>query len=141
MNWNRWKIIGKTCSYDGPAVYELRIVGIDHNPITVKRWLLEDRNGIISIGETSNMKGRLNQFVNALNRGTGHSEANLLYLLIKYSRFSSTLLEYNIEYRYKGVSSKKEAKRQEELRIKDYVKAFGEVPPLNSVIPNRFGEW
>jgi hypothetical protein len=46
-----------------------------------------------------------------------------------------------MEYSYTEVPNIAELEIEEERNIKLYCKQFGEVPPLNSAIPNRYGKW
>ena len=141
MKWNNWEELDSKCNHADAAVYEFRLVSEKSLPYKFPRWFAIDNNGILSIGETGDMQKRLKQFINGFNRCNGHSEANLLFLINKYCGLTNAFPNYKIEYRYMPVSSKGAAKKFEESLIKDYVKFFGEVPPLNSAIPKRYGEW
>ena len=46
--------------------------------------------------------------------------------------------EREYEYSFTRVDSKGQAKAMEEELLKTYLKQFGELPPLNSVLPNRY---
>ena len=137
MKWTRWKSILLGSEYQGPAVYMTRLV-LDGQPMTIPRFLKNDQTGIILIGNSNNMERRRRQFCTGLSRGEGHSEANLLFILKKYTKVKSILDRYKIEYRFMQLSTKNEATQCEEILIKRYVKRFGEVPPLNSTIPKRY---
>lgn len=141
MKWNNWEKLDSKCDHAAAAVYEFRLVSEKSQPYKFPRWFAVDKNGILSIGETGDMQKRLKQFINGFNRCNGHSEANLLFLINKHCSLNDIFSNYEIEYRYIPVSSKEYAKQCEEILIKDYVKSFGEVPPLNSAIPKRYGEW
>ena len=136
-DWSRWSDLTARCPQNGPAVYEIRVCasGI---PLRVGRFLRTDMRGILCIGMTTNVRRRIRDFIKGLSRGLGHSEANLLHRLEQATALGRLIWRRSYEYRFIAVDSKTEACRLEERLIKRYVKRFGEVPPLNSVIPNRY---
>jgi hypothetical protein len=85
------------------------------------------------------MEERRRDFVRGLNLGDGHSEANLLHRISRSRRFVRLFPGCLYQYSFLRVSSRREAASVEEWLIKNYVQQFGEVPPLNSVIPRRYG--
>jgi hypothetical protein len=99
-----------------------------------------DQDGLICIGKTGDMEGRRKQFMNGLNGRFGHSEGNLLHILEKISPLRTTYEGYRYQYSFAKLDGGLEGK-EEERQIKAYVKQFGEVPPLNSAIPDRYGNW
>ncbi len=82
----------------------------------------------------------LRDFVRGLEHGRGHSEANLLHILEKSTPLKRVLPRRIYQYRFRPARNKADANKLEEGLIKRYVKRFGEVPPLNSAIPNRYQE-
>jgi hypothetical protein len=88
---------------------------------------------------TKNMKARHRDFLQGLTRGRGHSEANLLHRLERRGPLTK-LKSRRYEYRFRVVKDREAAMALEEGLIKLYVQRFGEAPPLNSAIPNRYGE-
>jgi len=113
-----------------------------HNgkPIEIRRFLGIDRNGILCIGKTTQLASRRKQFIRGLGGIFGHSEGNLLHILETISPIEVKFPDREYEYSYAVVAIGDEDITEEE-EIKAYVKEFGEVPPLNSAIPNRFGDW
>ena len=89
---------------------------------------------------TTDMERRRKQFISGEQRCQGHSEGNLLFLLKKYSPFKAKHDNSKYEYHFQKVGTTDEAKKKETKLIKDYVKQYGEVPPLNSAIPDRYEE-
>ena len=90
MDWSDWQPLSEESNRDGAAVYEVRMVrtvrGRDHPvAIPLSRFLASDPGGLLVIGETSRMQGRRRDFIRGMDTGQGHSEGNLLYLLIKHS--------------------------------------------------------
>ena len=118
-------------------MYLVRIC-IDGVTQPLQRFLGEDRRGLLTIGMTGNMENRRRQFVRGLKSGRGHSEANLLHQLLDPRRFRSRLPSCVYEYRFIRTRTRNSAGGLEELLLKRYLRRFGEVPPLNSAIPNRY---
>jgi hypothetical protein len=110
-------------------------------PLFVPRFLDVDKRGLLSIGETGNMESRRNKFINAVEKCSSHSEGNLLHYLLRYTPLNDRFPNHHIEYRYRGEDDKGTAKAAETRLIKAYIREFGEVPPLNSAIPDRYGSW
>ena len=65
-----------------------------------------------------------------------HSEGRTLHLILKSGK--SGLDIENLDYSYRLTESDEQAFKCEELEIKKYFKKFGEVPPLNSMIPKKY---
>jgi hypothetical protein len=129
------------CNYQGAAIYKVRLTNANHNPFSLERLLKVDDQGIICIGETGNMKRRRAQFLSAINGANGHSEMNLVYYLNEYTDFKKKFEDAKFQYCFCECTDKAESKSEEEKLIKVYFKEFGEVPPLNSAIPNRYENW
>ena len=134
--WSSWRPIGDACAYRGPAVYQVRLQG-PRGVRKISRFLRRDPRGLLCIGMTGNMWGRIRQFERGLSRGTGHSEANLLHQLEESSSLNR-LISRVYQYRFRALRTRAQAAQLEEQLIKRYLKRFGEVPPLNSAIPNRY---
>jgi len=140
MSWSEWQSLTQKAGHDGPAVYELRLVTAA-GPIPVPRFLAIDQRGLLAIGETGNMDSRRRQFIRATETCSGHSEGNLLYYLLRHSPLNKVHPEHRLEYRFRKEADKGAAKIGEARMIKAYIREFGEVPPLNSAIPDRYGNW
>jgi hypothetical protein len=87
------------------------------------------------------MESRRRQFIYAVEKCSGHSEGNLLYYLLRHSPLNERFPHHQLEYRFRGEDNKAAAKSAEARLIKAYIREFGEVPPLNSAIPDRYGSW
>lgn len=135
--WTRWRSIETHADHSGSGVYLVRIC-IDGVTQPLQRFLGEDRLGLLTIGMTGNMEKRRRQFVLGLKTGRGHSEANLLHQLLDLRRFRSRLPSCVYQYRFIRTRTREGAGDLEEALLKRYLRRFGEVPPLNSVIPNRY---
>jgi len=137
--WSDWCSIDKPTDYKHCAVYEIRLC-CQKTPISISRFLGVDERGLLCIGKAKSMEKRRKQFVNSRKEGDGHSEGNLLHRLEIDSTISTRYPDPEYEYSFAKVNPGQE-NRLEEQEIKAYVKQFGEVPPLNSAIPNRYGVW
>lgn len=125
--------------FDEPGVYRVRWLR-DSQPVHPGRFLGRDDLGIIAIGKAKQLEDRRSQFVRAAETRRGsHSEGKLLGILVYYSALPANILgELHWEYRICDVE---DLEREESLEIKRYVLRFGQTPPLNCAIPDRFGEW
>lgn len=136
-----WLNINDKCNYQGPAVYKVRLAYANGNACTLGRLLKADDEGIMCIGHTRQMEQRRTQFVSAINGVGGHSEMNLVDYLKAHTIFRKRFKDANFQYSFCKCVDVAESKKEEERLIKSYFKKFGEVPPLNSAIPNRYGNW
>jgi hypothetical protein len=138
--WSEWFGFDVPPGYCGPAVYQLRLV-INGKPIRVPRLLASDKEGILVIGCTGNMDRRFRQAHIARMYGTGGSSLNLLYYFERFTDFGRAFPGYDFEYRIVRLPKEDEAKAVESRLIKQYVCRFGDRPPLNSALPDRYGGW
>ncbi len=150
--WSAWENILKANDYDQYVVYELRLVNLSKKPIEINRFLKPDKNGILYIGERRSMKSCILDVKAAIKEPERHMAGILIHYLFKnsdgFKRYLKTIgvnkmedIQNLIEYRFIKVNSKALKKKVEEYFIKDYVKEFGEPPPLNSTIPKRNESW
>lgn len=129
----------KPSNHNHGAIYKFRLLAKDNKPLKIRRMLADDNSGILCIGKTTNMERRLKQFRSGVYNCKGHSEGNLFYLVKKYCKNFDYKPEL-IQYRFKAYAGA-DLELKEEKCIKRYIKSFGEVPPFNSAIPNRYGSW
>ena len=137
LHWTKWQPIDVVSRNGGPAVYRIRAVK-NGRPLVIDRFLGTDVRGILSIGVSGNFEQRRQKFVRALSVGRGHSEANLLCLLFRYCRLEQKIGNILIEYSCCAQCLRSEALKLEAQQIKNYLRRYGEVPPLNSAIPERY---
>lgn len=135
--WSHWRPLDRPCGHSGAAVYQVRLL-TSRRPLRIGRLLRRDPRGLLCIGMTADMQRRLRDFVQGLKRGRGHSEANLLHQLEESTPLKRLMPRRDYQYRFHPTRNRADAQRLEERLIKQYVKQFGEVPPLNSAIPNRY---
>ena len=138
-SWSDWRDINQSAGYKECAVYRIRLCD-QKGPVRISRFLGADGDGILCIGKTAHMEYRRKQFVNGLKGKYAHSEGNLLYILEQVSPLLKSYPRPAYQYSFAIVSAGQEDKIEEQ-EIKAYVRLFGEVPPLNSAIPDRYGQW
>ena len=114
MAWQGWRSIIASSGHDGAAVYQLRLTDANGNPISISRFLSTDDRGILNIGESQYMETRRRAFVTATETCTGHSAGNLLYYLLKFSRYVKCFPNHQIEYRFRAQADKASARLAEE---------------------------
>ncbi len=129
--WQKFEVENLKGNPKEPGIYRIRIRGIK-----ICRFLGEDKNGILAIGKSNNIFRRLKQFFRSTSGKKGHSEGKTLHLILKSGKLK--LDTKNLEYSYCLTETDEQAFKCEELEIKKYFKKFGEVPPLNSLIPKKY---
>ena len=82
MNWSNWENIENLPDYEGKGVYRIRLVDNKGKSISIQRFLGEDKDGIIVIGKTKNIKTRLKQFYKVVieTKKYPHSEGLTIHL-------------------------------------------------------------
>jgi hypothetical protein len=139
MDWSPWLPLSTPSDRWEPAVYQFRLMN-DGVPFVINRLLGSDEDAILTIGKTKNMEARRKQFACGLEKCYGHSEANLLYLLINYSRLKRVVSKPSVEYRFTKRETDQLAIEHEAALLRAYIVRHGELPPLNSILPDRYGE-
>lgn len=137
--WSQWKYIEKEpCSYEKSAIYKIRLVNHKGKPITIPRFLKKDKNGILMIGRTKNLKRRLNNFIKAVKENKSlHTEGEMFCLIKRIRNFKTQYgSNWRLEYSFKRLY-KNQIKKGEEEALKNYFKEYGELPVLNSILPKR----
>jgi hypothetical protein len=140
LNWSRWQPIHQPAEHNTPAVYIVRIV-YAKRPVRIPRFLASDRRGILTIGKTSKMETRRRQFIRGLDGNWGHSEAELLHMIRRAASLPRSIAKGALEYTQAPIPEHIDLDRIEEVLMKTYAREYGEPPPLNSAIPNRYSSW
>lgn len=136
--WSDWKNINEGCGEEKGGVYKVRLIDNGRQPFKINRFLDADLSGIIAIGSTENFKNRINAFqMVLLGKKYKHSEAKKLLYNNQYSKFNEVIKDYVIQYSFKIIMDKLQLKDEESELIKCYFIQFGEVPPLNSNLPDE----
>ena len=137
ISWD-WRAISEPTNHNGFAVYGIRLLN-NHVVIPINRFLGTDTEGLLTIGMTTNLESRRNQFIRGLTRGYGHSAANLIFILKRDSpEFTNLAPEPEYQIAYRIAESSAQARKLESEFTKKYFNSFGECPPLTSVLPNRY---
>jgi len=139
MTWSQWQSIRIPTECSSAAVYQVRGV-VEGRAVEIPRFLAVEPHGILVIGCTNDMSRRRKDFVKGLDRCYGHSEGNLLHLLARHSDLASRHPSIDYEFRHAPQSTKEAAERTEALLVKAYIRRYGEGPPLNAAIPDRYDE-
>jgi hypothetical protein len=95
------------------------------------------------IGESGNIARRIREFYRASSgEALAHSEGETLFLIIFVTSFQKSVYKGSeIQFRCMRLNDKAEAEKYEESLLKTYFKRFGELPPLNSEMPNQYIDW
>ncbi len=130
MSWSDLKNIKDLPNEEGKGVYRIRLVDNSGNAISIKRFLGEDKVGIIAIGQTKNIKNRLRGFYKVVieKKKYSHSEGLTIHLLREITKFSEKFEPCTFQYAFRKVDNPKE---EEKKLLKGYFKEYGEIPPLN----------
>ena len=141
--WNEWVDIEENASYKGCGVYKIRLADLKDHPIEIPRFLDKDKDGILQIGNSKHTERRIKYFRGAMEgKGYAQSEGKRLNLIKKYTNFIGRYNDCKIQYSFKKLRSKIEAKKEEERLLKCYFKRHGEVPPLNNSLPKKYNiDW
>lgn len=124
---------------DGPGVYQLRAVDGKGTPIEIGRWLGVDSGGLLYIGSTGDSicrrVGRLRDGIDQHSKG--HTAGKKRFILARWvPAYSEQLADAHREYRWASTDPA-EAQSVESDLLMEYVRAFGETPPLNGDFPYR----
>lgn len=137
MQKTKWIKVETEAGYKGPAVYKISLRDKNCKPIPISRFLEEDAKGILFIGSTKDMERRRKQCINALKNNTkGHACRMLRFLKIK-TKFTKKFPKAEFYYSFSKRDLGEDAKKGEGEEIRSYLKKYGEVPVLNSDVPNR----
>lgn len=140
MNWTDWLAFETRPNHFGAAVYRLRLV-VGNKPVPIPRLLGVDHDGLLVVGQTSNMNQRHIQSLSARKSANGSSTMNLLYYWERFTELPRRFPGFGYEYQFVPVESVDVAKAHEAQLIKQYVCRFADRPPLNSVLPDRYAGW
>ncbi|KKL90433.1 hypothetical protein LCGC14_1904750 [marine sediment metagenome] len=130
MDWSNWENIENLPDYEGKGVYRFRLVDNKGKCVSIPRFLGEDKDGIIVIGEAENIKTRLNQFNKVVTESKkyAHSEGLTIHLLRKITKFKEIYGMCTFQYTFIKVDEHKEAEKK---LLENYFEDYGETPPLN----------
>lgn len=140
--WNEWVDIEKNASYKSYGVYKIRLTDLKGYPIGIPRFLDKDKDGILQIGSSKHTERRIKYFRGVMEgKGYSHAEGKRLNLIKKYTNFMDRYNNCKIQYSFKKLWNKIEARKEEERLLKCYFKRHGEVPPINNNLPKKYIDW
>ena len=141
--WNEWIDIKKNGNYKSCGVYKIRLADLKNCSIEISRFLVKDKDGILMIGRSKNIEKRIKRFHGAMEgKNRAHAEGKRLNLIKKYTNFIGRYNNCKIQYSFKKLRDKIEARKEEERLLKCYFIRHGEVPPLNNILPKKYNiDW
>jgi hypothetical protein len=141
MDWSGWIAFSEINRHDipeKPGVYMIRHAERKGSPAKINRVYGIDEQGILSIGETINLKDRLRGFhrtIEGPRRWSNHA-ASWYYVSCRYDRFFK---KDGLQFRYRITKTKEEAEREEFILLAKYRNKFLDLPPLNNN-PGKYPE-
>lgn len=136
-----WRHLREPSGHYGPAVYKLRLVTRDGEPIPIPTLLGGlDASGVVDIGETGNFERRHAGLLSGIEQCNGHSAGNLWRYLCQFTRLQDVYPGCRLEYALFEVQSKLEAEQLEGDLVKEYIIRFGQLPILNRELPRPYDD-
>jgi hypothetical protein len=140
--WFEWMDISQIPDYEGCGVYKIRLVNPEGIPVEIPRFIDTDKDGILQICYSENIKRGIYRFRRATEgKKYTHAEGERLQLLKKYTNFKERYKDCKMQYSFKKQPNRKEARVEQERLLKCYVKKYGEVPPNNNNFPDKYIDW
>jgi hypothetical protein len=103
-----------------------------------------DKEGLLAIGESMNLARRIMEFHHAYTGKSflRHSVGDRLFLvrICQHTSLRINFGNYKLQVAVIKLENKSETQREEENFLKVYFKEYGELPPLNSSMPDK-GDW
>jgi len=114
----------------------LRCVDGAGDPRMIGRAGGDDHEGLLDIGETSNLRNRFQEILETIKPSTTRSEHSAIWRYVAFGcdrKFPSA----NLQFQYGESDTWTDAKREEFQLVMWYIERFLEPSPLNSVyVPN-----
>lgn len=131
-SWSDWSPLDDTKIEDVPAkpgAYEFRAVDEKNRTRTIRRCFGEDRNGVLGIGESNNLRTRLAALLRCMQdpEQAGHM-AGWRYAYLKMEQIYPL---GRIQFRFRTTCDKDAAYELEGTLLHEYVARHFEMPPLN----------
>jgi predicted GIY-YIG superfamily endonuclease len=131
--WLEWMNIEKNPDHEGSGVYKIRLVSSKGLPIKIPRFLGDDKEGILYIGHTEDIKKRISFFRGAMQgKQYSNAEGQRLHLIIKSTSLIRTCNNFEVQYSFRRFARKVRAKLEKERLLERYFKRYGEAPPANN---------
>jgi len=140
--WLGWIDIEENPDFDGCGVYRVRLVDSKGFPIEIPRFLDNDKDGILQISRSENIKKGINFFRGAIEgKKYANAEGKRLYLIKKHTNFPEMHKNYRVQYSIMKWADKREARIEQERLLKWYIKRYGEAPPVNNYFTEKYIDW
>lgn len=145
--WSKWQDIWWIDDfadlYKWPGVYKIRLIDYQGQPVRIGRLLGVDTDGLLAIGESVNVARRIREFYRAYEgQSFRHYVAERMFLIRFKTAFGKKIFkDCKIQFTCMRLKDKAEVKKYEERFLKSYFKTFGELPPLNSDMPDKNVDW
>jgi len=140
--WLGWIDIEENPDFDGCGVYRVRLVDSKGFPIEIPRFLDNDKDGILHISRSENIKKGINLFRGAIEgKKYANAEGKRLYLIKKYTNLPEIHKNYRLQYSIMKWADKREARIEQERSLKWYIKRYGEAPPVNNYFTEKYIDW
>jgi hypothetical protein len=140
--WLGWIDIEENPDFDGCGVYKVRLVNSKGFPVEIPRFLDNDKDGILQISRSENIRKGINFFRGAMGgKKYANSEGKRLYLIKKYTNFTGIYMDYRLQYSFMEWTDKRKARIEQERLLKWYIKRYGEAPPINNYLTEKYIDW
>jgi hypothetical protein len=140
--WLGWIDIEENPDFDGCGVYRVRLVDSKGLPIEIPRFLDNDKDGILQISRSGNIKKGIDLFRGAIEgKKYANAEGKRLYLIKKYTNLPEIHKNYRLQYSIMKWADKREARIEQERLLKWYIKRYGEAPPVNNYFTEKYIDW
>jgi hypothetical protein len=140
--WFKWADISQIPNYEGCGIYKIRLVNSDGFPVAIPRFIDTDKEGILQICYSENIRRGIFRFLRATEgKRYTHAEGQRLQLLKKYTNLKERYKGCKMQYSFKKEPNRKEARMEQERLLKRYFIKYGEVPPNNNNFPNKHIDW
>lgn len=132
MNWSKWEFFKNLNKLpEISVIYQIRCVDSNLKPISIHRLGGIDKDGILDIGNSVNLRVRMTDFWGAAGKGkiSYSHQAGVIFTKRNYRKI---FLVESLQFRYLRQKDKFSAREAEKRELKKYIKRFFELPPLNS---------
>jgi hypothetical protein len=140
--WVGWMDIEENPDFERCGVYKVRLVDSKGLPIEIPRFLDNDKDGILQISRSENIRKGINFFRGAIEgKKYANTEGKRLYLIKKYTNFPEIYMDCRLQYSFRQWTDKRETRIEQERLLKWYIKRYGEAPPINNYWTEKYIDW
>jgi len=140
--WVGWFDIQENSDFEGCGIYKIRLVDSGGFPIEIRRFLDNDKDGILQISRSENIRKGIHSFRGAMEgKKYANAEGKRLYLIKKYTDLTGIYKNYKLQYSFMRWTDKRAARIEQERLLKWYIKRYGEAPPINNYFTEKYIDW